>query len=203
MQTSSWLRPTLSSLLLTAVTFYAVACGGSDGSVGSSSSSPAGAPRADGPGERPADEAGGGADGSASTGPTCGLPNTGAVVQGTLIGAAAPVMTGGTMVDGLYTLTSSAAYSGPGGPSAPFGAIQSSLRLSKGGTTFQLVLARDGATTVDAAGTAVAEGSTMETSYVCGRGAESPYSFTATSTSFVMAIAGPQATLVNTYTLVP
>ena len=196
MQTSSWLRPTLCSLLLTAVTFYAVACGGSDGSVGSSSS-PAGAPRADGPGERPADEAGGGADGSASTGPT------GAVVQGTLIGAAAPVMTGGTMVDGLYTLTSSAAYSGPGGPSAPFGAIQSSLRLSKGGTTFQLVLARDGATTVDAAGTAVAEGSTMETSYVCGRGAESPYSFTATSTSFVMAIAGPQATLVNTYTLVP
>jgi hypothetical protein len=114
------------------------------------------------------------------------LANTATQVTGAQVAANPPALTGGTVVDGTYSLTNLTIYTGPDGPAGATGMSQTTIEIS--GATIQVVTngtpgTRTEMFTSTAGGTFTATDTCPDTSAFQG-------AYSATSTTFVVQFPG-------------
>jgi hypothetical protein len=131
-----------------------------------------------------ASEGGGGSGEAGSGGGVCNmLTNIGTDVPWMSDPGPVPVMTGGTIVDGIYVLTSSVNY---GGVSAPSANATSKFTIAIAGNTTQFVASYNGGPDVHSTTEGIPTGIQLNAVQTCPGGAQVDGSYTATPTSLTV-----------------
>jgi hypothetical protein len=163
------------------------ACSSSSSSSGTTDAAVSDGGEPDGSGVAPSDAA----DATSQDGPAAcnSLMNVGQPVTVMEVAQDPPAARGGTVSDGVYTLTSETIYTGTGGPTATMGTQTITIQITGG--TIQVVKDFDPTTSTYSLATT---GTTFMTTGACPTGVGPLQgSYTATSTSFIILL-GPNVT---------